>query len=618
MIYRNFLYFIVAVALFVTAPAESNDMLPFFEDIVIILISMLLFGYHARNSYFSLKRKYHESEIHTGLFKSGYFKVTDILMVKAIGVFALEIYLFDLKVLVNSVFRFGNITFVADMIIFAILILHFSIIWYWGYKLAGDIVYLSESPKKYISDNIKFNTAIIIPWMILTLGTDILKLLNIRWIAEYSGSHVFQIILLGLFIVFFLMIGPMLIIKLWDCKPLAEGELRDAIEKFIKEEEVTFKGILSWNSFGKSLMTAGVLGYFPFSRYLLITPELINLLSKEEIIGVVSHEIGHVKRKHVLHYLLLFIGFAIFSDTIMSVINMIILSSPFGISMLTEQITFLGINILHLLTGTFSIVVFIVYFRFIFGYFMRNFEREADIYCLESGTDPIPLISSFEKLSLGIKEKKGSNWHHFSIRERIDFLEKCVKNPIEIIRHRNKVKRGLTIYIAIALSILIVSVNPRVKTFSSVMEKRVIIQALKKKIEKSPFDHRLYSVIAALNHEMGKWGQARDYYDKSLSINYKQPEILNNLAWLLITCEDESLREKRRGLKLAKDAVVLKAKANILDTLAEAYLINEKYEEAVKASKAAFAMAKGDTSYFRKQLKKMIKYLKISKSTFQL
>ncbi len=618
MIYRNFLYFIIALAIFLTAPAESNKILPFFIDIIVIFILMLLFSYYTKNSYISLKRKYIEGEIHTGLFKPGYLKMTDILMVKALIVFSLEIYLFDLKVIINSVFRFGEITFIADMIIFTVLILHFTIIWYWGYKLAGEIIYLSDGLKKHIFNNIKFNTAIIIPWMILTLGTDILRLFNVSWITDKSNSPFFQVILLGIFLVFFLIIGPVLIIKLWDCKPLEEGEIKDEINKFVKKNGVKFKGIFSWDSFGKNLMTAGVLGYFPFSRYLLITPELMKLLSMEEIIGVVSHEIGHVKRRHVLYYLLLFIGFAILSDVVMSVFGIVVLSSPLGISMLTENITLLGINPFYLMTGIVSIVMFIVYFRFIFGYFMRNFEREADIYCLESGTDPLPLISSFEKLSSGIREKKGSNWHHFSIRERIDFLEKCVNNPAEVIRHRNKVKSKIWIYVVVILAVLATSVNPKIKALGSGMEKGMMIRVLKKSIEKSPLDHRLYSAIATLNHEMGKWSEAKYYYDRSLSIKYEQPEVLNNLAWLLITCKDESQREKKRGLKLAKDAVILKAKAHILDTLAEAYLLNEKYEEAVKASKAAFDMANGDISYFEKQLKKMVKYLKISQSTFQL
>ncbi|MCK5005093.1 MAG: hypothetical protein KAS21_08390, partial [Candidatus Aminicenantes bacterium] len=168
MIYKNFLYFIIAVAIFVTAPGTPNDVFPVFQDILIIPILIFLFSLHIRNSFLRLKKKYREKDMHPGVFRSGYLRITNLSMIKAIIIFTLEIYIFDLKVIVMSVFRFGGITFTGDIIVLAIFILHFAIIWYWGYKTVGKIVYLSESAGKFISDNIKFNLAIVIPWLILT------------------------------------------------------------------------------------------------------------------------------------------------------------------------------------------------------------------------------------------------------------------------------------------------------------------------------------------------------------------------------------------------------------------------------------------------------------------
>jgi len=618
MIYKNFLYFIIAVAIFITAPGTPNELFPVFQDILIIPVLIFLFSLHIRNSFLRLKKKHQEDEMYPDVFRSGYLRITNLSMIKAIIIFTLEIYIFDLKVIVMSVFRLGGITFAGDIIVLSIFILHFAIIWYWGYKTAGGIVYLSESAGKFISDNIKFNLAIVIPWLILTLGTDVLKLLNIAWITKNSSSPLFQLMFFALFLLIFLIIGPLLIIKLWDCKPLKEGELRDKILEFTEKEGISFKEILSWNSLSKSLMTAGVLGYFPFFRYLLITPELMKILSTEEIIAVVSHETGHVRRKHILYYLLLFVGFAVISSGLMNIIYLMILSSPLGINLITGQADILGISPFHFLAGTFSIMMFILYFRFVFGYFMRNFEREADIYCFDSGIDPDQLVSSFEKLEGGIKEKRGSNWHHFSIGERIEFLEKCKNDRSEIAIHKKKVKKSVLGYVAILMTILVLTMNPLIRTFNEGMERKVVIRALERGIEKTSDDHRLYSAAAALYHEMKNWEKAKNYYEKSLTIKYDQPETLNNLAWLLITCEDESFRERRRGLRMAKEAAAMKAEAHIYDTLAEAFLINEKYEEAVEASKAALKLSGGDIEYFKDQLMKMQKYLSISGSTYRL
>ncbi len=618
MIYKNFLYFIIAVALFITAPSVPNNLLPQFLDVLVIPFIILIFSIHIKNSYQKIRRRHFDAESSSSLFRNNYLRVTNISLVKALIVFTLEIYLFDLKAIVMSVFRFNGVTFSGDVIILTIFILHFAIVWYWGYKTSNDIIYLSESSTKFISDNIKFNLAIVIPWLMLTLGTDLLRVLNIRWITENSSSPLFQLLFFVLFLIIFLVAGPVLIVRLWDCKPLPDGYLRSEILKFTDSEGIKFKEILSWNSLSRSLLTAGVLGYFPFFRYLLLTPELTKMLSTDEILAVVSHETGHVKRKHILYYMLLFIGFALVSGGLMSIFNLIILSSPLGIDLLTGTGGVFGISGYNLLIGIFSILIFILYFRFIFGYFMRNFEREADLYCFDSGIDPAFLISSFEKLGGGISEKRGSNWHHYSILERIEFLEKCREDQSEISRHRKKVKKGMLAYIAVLISIIVLTVNPMVNTFSEGVERNAVISALERGIEKSPSDHRLYSAAASLYHEMEDWGKARDYYEMSLSIKYEQPETLNNLAWLLVTCKDENFRERRRGLRLAEDAAELKMAAHIYDTLAEAYLLNEKYDEAVMASKTALELAIGDSAYFEEQVKKMKKYLSISGSTYKL
>ena len=179
MIYKNFLYFIIAVAIFVTAPGTPNDLFPVFQDILIIPALIFLFSLHVRSSFLRQRKKHPEHETDPRVFRSVYLKVTNIAMIKAIVLFAFEIYVFDLKVIIMSVFRFGEITFAGDILVLSVFIFHFAIVWFWGYKMAGDIFYLSESAGKFISDNIKFNLAIVNPWMILKFGTEVMTILNI-------------------------------------------------------------------------------------------------------------------------------------------------------------------------------------------------------------------------------------------------------------------------------------------------------------------------------------------------------------------------------------------------------------------------------------------------------
>ena len=85
-----------------------------------------------------------------------------------------------------------------------------------------------------------------------------------------------------------------------------------------------------------------------------------------------------------------------------------------------------GLDQTAVTTSIFSlviIIVFLIYFRFIFGYFMRNFERQADTYVYALFHSAKPLISTFEKIAATSGEHPDRpNWHHFSITKRIEYV----------------------------------------------------------------------------------------------------------------------------------------------------------------------------------------------------
>jgi len=95
------------------------------------------------------------------------------------------------------------------------------------------------------------------------------------------------------------------------------------------------------------------------------------------------------------------------------------------------------------------ITVFLFYFRYIFGYFMRNFERQADLYAYSMMNDAQPLISTFEKITVTSGQSPDRpNWHHFSIKERIDYLRASEDDQSWIDRHNTKIRISIAAYIA--------------------------------------------------------------------------------------------------------------------------------------------------------------------------
>ena len=65
-----------------------------------------------------------------------------------------------------------------------------------------------------------------------------------------------------------------------------------------------YANILYWPIFGGRMITAGVMGLIKKFRYILVTNGLLQMLEPEEIDAVIAHEIGHIKKQHLLFYLL--------------------------------------------------------------------------------------------------------------------------------------------------------------------------------------------------------------------------------------------------------------------------------------------------------------------------
>jgi len=90
---------------------------------------------------------------------------------------------------------------------------------------------------------------------------------------------------------------------------MPQSEKRDAIVKFFEKNDFTYRDIVTWPLLGGQMATAGVMGLLPRLRYILITDPLLHILSEEEINAVMGHEMGHIKYKHILFYMLFLLGF---------------------------------------------------------------------------------------------------------------------------------------------------------------------------------------------------------------------------------------------------------------------------------------------------------------------
>ena len=124
----------------------------------------------------------------------------------------------------------------------------------------------------------------------------------------------------------------------------------------------------------------------------------------------------------------------------------------------------------------------------------------------------------------------------------------------------------------------------------------------RKAVELRPGLSAFHSSLANTLIETRDIEEAVVHFDKALQLDQSDPFLLNNFAWILATCPNDSIRKGERAVELARKAVQISAEKdlNILGTLAAALAEVGRFDEAVKTELKAYdmALAAGDAVVF--------------------
>jgi tetratricopeptide (TPR) repeat protein len=101
-----------------------------------------------------------------------------------------------------------------------------------------------------------------------------------------------------------------------------------------------------------------------------------------------------------------------------------------------------------------------------------------------------------------------------------------------------------------------------------------------------------HTVLAVALDEKGQSAEAMEHYEKALEISPQSVAALNNLAWLLATGSNPSLRNGARAVQFAQQADELSGGTNalVLRTLAAAYAEAGQFGRAIKSAQAAMQL----------------------------
>ena len=272
-----------------------------------------------------------------------------------------------------------------------------------------------------------FALPITFPLILLEL---IIDLFGDKFSYSYESLFLGCALFLAYILLVMLFLPPMLV-RAWRCPLLRDDTLTDRLDVICERTNFHHSGYRLWTIF-EDRATAAITGLIAPMRSILFTKKLLAIMPTECVEAVLAHEIGHNKRKHL--WLFPFITSWLILATYLVII-------------LVEKMIVIPEDTVNYAEIIMFVIIFGLLFRFGIGLFSRLFERQADLYVYEAGVDPKHLIEAFQRI---VKASGGNendpSWHHYSIRERIDFLRHTMEDPSLIVQHDRRVYITLAIF----------------------------------------------------------------------------------------------------------------------------------------------------------------------------
>jgi Zn-dependent protease with chaperone function len=593
VIYNNLIYLVVVIFVLSTSGVPDTPQLSALPAALLFALKGLLF-------FLVVALTYGGNRVSR---TSRYFATEQRLSILAIIWVAVDVYFLDCKYYFARLPGADKLPVLADLAGVVLFFLYLCLVWAGSRRSYSQVFGRSYSAFSFIRTNLQNNIPIVLPWLLLSLLADILYLLPFPGLKRLLHSSWGEPLFFLLFFVVLAVTFPEIITRLWGCRPMKQGVVRTHIEGFCRRQGLRYADILIWPLFEGQVLTAGVMGMIRRFRYLLFTPALLRSLSVDEVEAVMAHEIGHVKRHHLPLYMVLLLGFSLVAQLGSYLLMYGLLKSDlfYEFSALMGKKT----DTVLIFVSTFGLLVLLIfYFRFVFGFFMRNFERQADLHALTSMGGAQGIISALEKVAwLSGNIRDLPSWHHFGIAERVDFLQSCERNAARISRHHRKVYGALLLYFAV-----LCGAGVALWQMPDDLLQRAPLDHLAKlyreKTVEEPQNPLWHQLLGDLQQGRKLYAEAVISYEKALLLVPNHPEVLNNLAWILLTAEDRKFVDPARALILARAAAEIKQTGYILDTLALAYWQNGYAEKAAQAEKMAIEADPDNRAYYEKQLER--------------
>ena len=343
------------------------------------------------------------------------------------AVLTLSFILFGGFNFIDNISRSLNFGQIASGLIFAGIIMFgsqiiripFSV--YETFVIEEKYGFNKTTPKTFVLDLLK-------SWALLTIIGGLIFAGIIWFFMKFASfAWLYSWITITLFQIFLIFIAPVIIMPLFNkFIPLEEGELKNTLENYAKEQDFKMKGLFKMDGSKRSTKSNAFFTGFGKFRRIVLFDTLIEKHSVDELVSVLAHEMGHYKMKHILKSIItsiLTLGLMFYILSLF--INNAGLFEAFKMQNLSVYASLFFFGFLYApINAVFSVINSIV---------SRKHEYEADSYAVKTYHKPEAMINALKKLSVNNLSnltphplKVFLEYSHPPVLERIKAIRKLV------------------------------------------------------------------------------------------------------------------------------------------------------------------------------------------------
>ena len=218
-------------------------------------------------------------------------------------------------------------------------------------------------------------------------------------------------------------LAPVVILPMFfKTKQMAEGEIKERLEKLALEARVKIGGIYTVEFSAKNTTANAALMGAGATRRILLSDTILGKYTPSEIAVIIAHEMGHQRHRDMLR-LFIFQGLILLVSFYLSSLLFQALAEGLGFTSVSDAA---ALPLLILVFGFVGLVM-----TPLTAFFTRTIEFQADLFAMKLTTDPDSFISAMAKLTdQNLAEGEPPRWvetlldDHPSYRQRVAMAQR--------------------------------------------------------------------------------------------------------------------------------------------------------------------------------------------------